>query len=1582
MFMFLMRSFLCFMIWGNVAFATQSSSNPQNSSLFFQGLKKIFSSIEALTVFVLILFIVVFVGILVIHAILKKKREGQSDEIINETPPRLGMLSEYLVRTGRIKLGKIGSSFMRGLFYIKKKISLSHAVYHQPWFLVLGPENSGKSSLFIHSNLFPESDVPEELKDPDAPIKWWFLDRMVCLEPKGNLIVDYTGEDNNRLSMIYLSKLLRRYRGARPLNGIIITLPVTDFFEVDDSVLEKKYAHLTKKINDVFLSIALDLPVYVVLTKCDKIPGFTAFFRNFNKNVQDELMGFSNPEVSKKAPSLHFLNQGFEALFQQLSHLRLNMAVQQSASTSSQYAFLFYRQFETICKKIPIMVHKLFHDQAFSENMIFRGFYISGDMTLHNDVPADVVLGPSHTYDASSEDHAIESNASSASVPSEISRPFSQNVQETKDNVVRKIRFIKDLFNQKCVNEAGLAVPSLAYWRRDKMIRGVQIFFSFFLVIASYGIYNAYENFTNHKEKIKPVLSNLEMVLRDAHVNSSLKSGKNKSVVSSKTLTYQIRQLVDVMYHVEKSEFFSWFIPASWWGGLNDRFNQMLYAAFSEVLIKAVVHNLALKATEMLDTSELQKKTPSTFARMIHVIGTQEFADWTHFIDSFSELVEHVSYFQILKKTGDAKFLRKIVHYSLGEDLPTEFWKVYQKHQSILYKDFDYPYEMTPLVALAQKKLGILHLKMLTQLFSQTHPVSMINQIKAFLKSLSQTKALTYDQLKELRTISIDLKNSLNAVDVNGLCWLDEGSSELKKMHDLFYKKVSQSILFGHQLSDQLQKQFDKGLVTFQHSLKEVNVQYQTYLNSKKEYSDKTMGLVRLTSDILTRLFNGVFAGELYPPQLILTPPPGQMLTFDSEKLKSMMLYQDAYHQYQAKDLNVVPLPFREVFKHAANDLYISTTFKVIYESLKVIDYPQKNEMVQIFHSQPDRLFTLNAADYAMLMDVAKIVQTGSDPSKMNEFLKIMDVHFNSLIQASEYIINQSPLLSALRQPLDWWNGEKNLISRLFGLEDPKQLDKYVKDELVGVLNLVNRTIKPAILMRLQYSPQSVERDKKNILWATLVKDVKSQEQNSPENPFDQLQKFLTQEANNWKADDVLNFVSVGDLQKSSQTFSEELLKQFKKSIRSRSEILKRNQAIKAHQTLMNYFNQHLKDKFPFAEIASKDTQFASLDHVREFYRLYDSLGGSAKNILNQIYQLGGKTEKVAKLYLALDQVKALFSTFLKAPQVEPMYTVQMDFRTQRALEKGGDMIMDWQFTTAETSSINRKKGSGYLDWAYGEPVEFKFIWADSKQRSVSPLADRSQFQLVVQGKKASFKFGGPWALFYAIQKHRDYAVPQVYGTSIPLKFEVLTSNNQRSVLHNTVTLLEYKAGSKSKGQPISYPYFPTTMDPMDNVIIQLKDHAVITDGKVKEAAMPLHPDIPTVKKSVLALEPANTQAMSDSAVFAPDDNNSVKNQKQNNKEQPFEGFLPPKEQKKEQIKPAQKQESDSPFAGFTDADGQSKSDRPNKTKDSEALFAGFFPESKAPKNQQQDSNVAKPEASKSSPLQALIEQGKKIAPF
>lgn len=1579
MFMFLKQFLLHFMIWRNVAFAAQQTSSSQNSSLFFQGLKKIFSSIEALTVFVFILFIVVFVGILIIHTILKKKREGQPDEIMSETPPRLGMLSEYLVRTGRIKLGKIGSSFMRGLFYIKKKFSFSHAVYHQPWFLVLGAENSGKSSLFMHSNLFPESDIPEELKDPDAPIKWWFLDRMVCLEPQGNLIVDYAGEDKNRLSMFYLSKLLRRYRGARPLNGIIITLPVTDFFECDDSVVEKKYAHLAKKMNDVFSSIALDLPVYVVLTKCDKVPGFTAFFRNFNKNIQDELVGFSNPEVSKKAPSLHFLNQGFGALFQQLSHLRLNMAVQQNTSTASQYAFLFYRQFETICKKIPIMVHKIFHDQAFSENMMFRGFYISGDTTLHNDVPADVVLGLSHTYEATS---ASQENNNQTSVSSTISQPFAQNIQETKENIVRKIRFIKDLLNQKCLNEAGLAVPSLAYWRRDKMIRGVQIFFSFFLVIASYGIYNAYENFTNHKEKIKPVLSNLEMVLKESQMNKTLLSGKNKSIVSSKTLTYQIRQLVDVMYHVEKSEFFSWFIPASWWGGLNDRFNQMLHAAFSEVLIKAVVHNLALKATEMLDTTELQKKRPSTFARMIHVAGTQEFADWNHFVDSFSELVEHVSYFQMLKKTGDAKFLRKIVHYSLGEDLPTEFWTAYQKHQSILYKNFDYPYEMTPLVALAQKKLGILHLKMLTQLFSQTHPVSMINQIKAFLKSLSQNKALTYDQLKELRGITIDLKNSLNAVDVNGLTWLDENSSELKRIHDLFYKKVSQSILFGPQLAEQLQKQFDKGLETFQSSLKEVNLQYQTYLNQKKEYADKTMGLVRLTSEHLTRLFDGVFAGELYPPQLILTPPLGQMLTFDSEKLKSIMLYQDAYNQYRAKDLNTVPLPFREVFKHASNDLYLSTTFKVIYESLKVIDYPQKNEMVQIFHSQPDRLFTLNAADYAMLMDVAKIIQTASDPSKMTEFLKIMDAHFNSLIQASEYIINQSPLLSALRQPLDWWNGEKNLISRLFGLEDPKQLDQYVKDELISILNLVNKTIKPAILMRLQYSPQSVERDKKNILWATLVKDVKSQEQNSPENPFDQLQKFLTQEANNWKADDALNFISVADLQKSSQTFSEELLKQFKKSIRSRSEILKRNQAVKAHQTLVNYFNQHLKDKFPFAEVTSKDNQFASLEQVREFYRLYDSLGGSAKNILDQVYQLGGKAEKVAKVYVALDQVKALFETFLKAPQVEPMYTVQIDFRTQRALEKGGDMIIDWQFATAETSVINRKKGSGYLDWAYGEPVEFKFIWADSKQRSISPLADRSQFQLAVQGKKASFKFGGPWALFYAIQKHRDYAVPQMYGSSIPLKFEILTSNNQRAVLHNTITLLEYKAGSKAKGQPIAFPYFPTNLDVLDPIIIQLKDHPVITDGKVKESSMPLEPDIPTVKKSVLALEPANASVMNDSSVFGADDNQNVKDQKEKQTDQPFEGFLPPKLQQNDQRRNPQT-ESDTPFVGFTGTSNQTQeSTKPRNDKNAESLFAGFFPDSKAPKERQQDSNAMKSAASKGSPLQTLIEQGKKISPF
>ncbi len=1545
--------FIYFILWNNTVFATQQNS-PKNSSLFIQGLKKIFSSVEALTFFVLILFIVVFVGILIVHSILKKKREGQPEELIHETPPRLGMLSEYLVRKGHIKLGKIGSSFMKGLFYIKQKFSFSHAIYQQPWFLILGPENAGKSSLFSQSNLLPENDIPEELKNPEAPIKWWFLDRMICLEPQGNLIVDCLGQDMNRLSMVYLSKLLRRYRGARPLNGIILTLPISDFYELDDAILERKYAHLSKKINDIFSFIALDLPVYILVTKCDKVPGFTSFFRNFNKNIQDELIGFSNPDISKKAPSLHFLHQGFEALFQQLSYLRLNTAVQQSTSNASQHAFLFYRNFETVCKKIPVMIHKLFHDQAFSENIIFRGLYISGDMTIHNDIPADVILGPSHTYDAAAmqgtDDDSAKNSQNVQSSPYASPNAMPEKVENTKDNVLRKIRFVKDLFNQKCMNEAGLAVPSLAYWRRDKMIRGVEIFASFFLVIASYGIYNAYENFTHHRDKIKPVLQNLEMTLRESYINQSLLSGgkKSKAALSSKTLTLQIRQLVDVMYHVERSEFFSWFIPASWWGGLNNRFNQMLHAAFSEVLIKAVVHNLALKASEMLDLSELQKKKPSTFAQILHITGSQEFADWNSFVDSFSELVEHISLFQMLKKTGEPKFLRKIVHYSLGEDLPTEFWNAYQKHQSILYKDFDYPYEMTPLVALAQKKLGVLHLKILTQLFSQTHPVSVMNQIKSFLKSLSQHKALRYDQLRELRQISIDLKNSFHAIDVNGTTWIDENSAELKKMYSIFYKKISNSSLFGPHIADQLKAQFDKGLLTLQSSLKELNLQYQTYLHSKKEYLDRPMGLVRLTSDILSRLFDGVFAGELYPPQLIFTPPPGQMLTFDSEKLKSIITYQDAYNQYQAKDLNLVPLPFRAVFKHAANDLYISTTFKVLYESLKVIDYPQKNEIVHIFQTQPERLFSLNAADYSMLMDVAKIIQTGSDPSKFSEFLKIMDVHFNSLIKASEYLINNSPLLAALRQPLDWWQGDQNLVSKLLGLNDSKEMEKYVKDELINILNLVNRSIKPAILMRLQYLPQSIDRDKKNILWATLVKDVKDQEQNSPNNPFEKLEKFLTQEVNNWKADEVLDLVSVAELQKSSQTFSEEILKQFKKNIRSRAEIVKRNQAVKAHHTLMEYFNTHLKDKFPFADASQRDTQFASLGDLKEFYRLYDSFGGSAKNILNQVYQLGGKADKISKVYVALDQVKDLFASFLKSPHIEPMYTVQIDFRTQRALEKGGDMIVDWQFITAETSSINRKKGSGYLDWAFGESVEFKFIWADSKQRSVSPVADRSQTQLSVQGKKATFKFGGSWSLLYAIQKHRDYSIPQIHGTSIPLRFEVLTTDNKKAVLHNTVTLLEYKAGSKAKGQPIQLPYFPTMLDAMDPVIVQLKDHSVITQGKVKESKLPLYPDIPVVKKPILNLEPSNISASNDN-IFA--DN--------------------PK-----QIK----QDTPKPFTGFGEIeDKENIKPKKNQPKAEASPFAGFFPTQFNDNKSPQPNRFAN---QKERALQTLIEQGKKIAPF
>ncbi|WP_164599943.1 type VI secretion protein IcmF/TssM N-terminal domain-containing protein, partial [Pseudomonas viridiflava] len=75
-----------------------------------------------------------------------------------------------------------------------------------------------------------------------------------------------------------LLDLLRKRRRNRPLNGVLVTIPVETLLNSSEQHLETLARQVRARLQDVHQKLHVDVPVYLVLSKADRLLGFDEFF--------------------------------------------------------------------------------------------------------------------------------------------------------------------------------------------------------------------------------------------------------------------------------------------------------------------------------------------------------------------------------------------------------------------------------------------------------------------------------------------------------------------------------------------------------------------------------------------------------------------------------------------------------------------------------------------------------------------------------------------------------------------------------------------------------------------------------------------------------------------------------------------------------------------------------------------------------------------------------------------------------------------------------------------------------------------------------------------------------------------------------------------------------------------------------------------------------------------------------------------------------------------------------------------------------------------------------------------------------
>ncbi|MEF7612874.1 type VI secretion system membrane subunit TssM [Aquincola sp. MAHUQ-54] len=253
------------------------------------------------------------------------------------------------------------------------------ARYRLPWLAVLGAGGAGKTRFVTGSDLsFPllEFSPYEENRDRGYDgCEWHFASDAVILDTNGRFAESAEGRQEWRT----LLGLLRRYRRAKPLDGVLIVVDAPGLAAAGTGQVDQLARQLRDRVHDLSDRTGFQVPVYVVFSQMDRIEGFDAFFQGADAAELAQPWGaMLSWRARRRTGAARAFAREFGLLASALREIAEQRLLQQQRSTAQRLGlYSFPIEFAKLGPVLEDFVGRLFQTNPYQFRPLFRGFYFA-----------------------------------------------------------------------------------------------------------------------------------------------------------------------------------------------------------------------------------------------------------------------------------------------------------------------------------------------------------------------------------------------------------------------------------------------------------------------------------------------------------------------------------------------------------------------------------------------------------------------------------------------------------------------------------------------------------------------------------------------------------------------------------------------------------------------------------------------------------------------------------------------------------------------------------------------------------------------------------------------------------------------------------------------------------------------------------------------------------------------------------------------------------------------------------------------------------------------------------------------------